>query len=121
MAKIFDSEILEWINNEDLVIYEDFTVDLFGRNNNAYMGGAKQKGEPSERFYYRFRNKGRRRTIARSKLVYMYHHKMIIPEGFEIHHLNGNIVDDRILNLIMLMHHDHLKIHNSFCEEEIPF
>lgn len=36
-----------------------------------------------------------------------------IPKGYEIHHLNGNGHDNRLENLVMLSHADHIRLHTS--------
>lgn len=37
-----------------------------------------------------------------------------IPKGYEIHHKNFNHQDDRIENLDMLTHEDHMKLHDDY-------
>ena len=55
-----------------------------------------------------------------SKGKTFYEHRLIycaangldeIPNGYDIHHINGNIQDNRIENLMMLSKSDHTKIH----------
>jgi hypothetical protein len=53
-----------------------------------------------------------------------YHHYVweqsgrTIPEGFCLHHINGNKLDNRLKNLILLTHHDHHKLHNAERERD---
>jgi hypothetical protein len=42
-----------------------------------------------------------------------------IPEGFVIHHKNGNPQDNRIENMEMMPHSNHVSLHN--CGESHPF
>lgn len=53
--------------------------------------------------------------------LYIYEHvfvwwkitKIIPPEGYQIHHKNGNRVDNRFENLEMVFKSTHAKIHNG--------
>ena len=41
-----------------------------------------------------------------------------IPEGFCLHHINKNKLDNRLKNLIMLTHKDHHKLHDAERERD---
>lgn len=64
-------------------------------------------------------NKGRKRSILLAKLIYMAGNKMIVPTGFEVHHIDKDRYGDRFSNLIMLTHSDHRKMH-SVQPDELP-
>lgn len=51
-------------------------------------------------------------TQFRSRHVYAYWFGAV-PDGFEVHHLNGDRTDDRADNLIALSPRDHRRIHAS--------
>jgi hypothetical protein len=36
-----------------------------------------------------------------------------IPEGYDIHHINGNKLDNRIENLQMIRHNEHTRLHRN--------
>ena len=50
--------------------------------------------------------------VLRSIVHYEYYNAILIPEGYDIHHLDGNKLNDSKENLIMLSHSDHAKLHN---------
>lgn len=54
---------------------------------------------------------GCKRSIVRSRLVYMAGARILIPKGFEIHHRDEDRYNDSFANLIMLTTQDHLKLH----------
>lgn len=42
-----------------------------------------------------------------------------VPDGFEIHHIDGDRSNDNIENLIALSHEDHVKIHMIIANKAI--
>jgi len=48
--------------------------------------------------------------VLRSHLVWEVHHGLL-PEGFIIHHRNGDYLDDRIENLECITQADHIRLH----------
>ena len=57
-----------------------------------------------------------------SHLVWMNRTEQIIPDGWEIHHLDGNCENNLFENLVCVHPQDHLKLHGQFSEfDEDPF
>ena len=52
-----------------------------------------------------------RRSCHVSQLVWMYHHECLIPEGFEIHHMDEDRMNNSFHNLICVSSLDHAKLH----------
>jgi hypothetical protein len=50
--------------------------------------------------------------IKRARWVYEQHYNVKIPKGFDIHHINGIIDDDRIENLQLVPHGKHTIRHH---------
>ena len=42
----------------------------------------------------------------------------IIPSGWDIHHVNGNKTDDRLTNLAIMPHADHMRYHARIAKRE---
>lgn len=59
----------------------------------------------------------RRRSIVRSRLVWMYVHRRIISLGEEIHHDDEDRLNDQAKNLINWAEDRHRSYHNG----EVPF
>lgn len=72
------------------------------------------RGDPRVDIFY---NK-QRKSINISHLVWMYHTRMVIPNGFEIHHIDENPENNNFSNLICVHCLDHLKLHP---QSETPF
>ena len=74
-----------------------------------------------------FEDKGRTGTICKSgyKAITIngkreYEHRLVwkkyygnIPKGFQVHHINGNKLDNRIENLKLISNSEHQKIHSK--------
>ena len=50
------------------------------------------------------------RTVFKHRMIWEEHHGKI-PQGFVVHHKNGNKHDNRIENLELLSCHEHMKLH----------
>jgi len=111
--QIPDSEILALIVSGDLVVGLDNpeTIQLFGREVKGYFIGAYARNPERRRFAFGFQIKGRRRTIVRSKLVYIAGSLRLLPDEFEVHHLDEDRHNDDYQNLIAVHGDDHKKIH----------
>lgn len=116
---ITDERIIELID-EGLIEVDLDTAEVVVRGvalKPQLIGGDRRQPE-HKRWTYGLRFDGQRRTIVRSKLVYLAGARIPIPQGFEIHHLDEDKNNDGWSNLIMVTMADHRKIHN---QEEIPF
>ncbi len=50
--------------------------------------------------------------LMRSIIHYEYYNSCIIPEGYDVHHINHIRTDDSKDNLILLSHKEHSHLHN---------
>lgn len=76
------------------------------------------------RFRFEICHEGHKRTIQRSKLVWMVGSRRLVPPDHEIHHLDEDRYNDVWRNLICLHKDDHLKIHawlESLNSQSTPF
>ncbi len=120
MIKIKDEDLLAWIKSGDIVVdLQTAQVHHRGVLRAATIIG--RDGHNGTRYRYEFRCWGIRRTIVRSRLVYMAGTRKLIPWGFEIHHLDGDRYNDCFENLIMVTKDDHLKIHARERDAGVPF
>ena len=71
-------------------------------------------GDPRVDLYY----EGKRKSCHVSNLVWMSRTGSIVPEGFEIHHIDEDPTNNNWNNLICVHSMDHVKLHN---EESVPF
>lgn len=74
-------------------------------------------------FIYLFYNGDSRRGISLGKLVWMAATESTVPEGWEVHHEDGDPTNNKFSNLFCLHPLDHRKVHHwtPSPEEEIPF
>ena len=97
--KVSDERLLELIERGDIELTLDSPefVTVFRRRVKAYRIGRDQQHDYAlrERYAFSMRIECKRRTIVRAKLVWMVGARRVVPEGFEVHHLNGDRLDDR--------------------------
>ena len=86
-----------------------------GKPVHAETNGSKYS-TPFVRLYYR----DKCRCVAFSHVVWMVRSGCDIPDGWEIHHVNGDPLDNRFENLVCVTPEDHRKLHGA-AVEEIPF
>lgn len=73
------------------------------------------------RYWIRMYWDGKRRTIARAKLVWMSQTGNRVPPGFQVHHDDLDTRNDAWPNLICLHALDHCKQHAEAMQETLPF
>jgi len=56
--------------------------------------------------------RGKQKGFVYEHLLVLEQSGIDIPEGFEVHHLNFDKLDNRLSNLIVLSKSDHTKLHN---------
>ena len=120
---ISDEEILEFLNHGRLRV-DCESCEVFWEDRIRKPGIAGSDATNGTRSRIEIRDGGRKRTIILAKLVYMAGARIVVPNGFEIHHLDFDRYNDEFENLVMLTIKDHLKIHRMFegvVEEEVPF
>ena len=57
---------------------------------------------------------GRLQTLKLHQAVWMYHNEQPIPEGCEIHHIDGDFTNNDISNLQLLTAKEHKELHEQF-------
>lgn len=99
-------EITKKANEKIREIGQPHMVGKFGESNNAWKGGRNitNKG------YVRIRKFG----------GYILEHRFVweqangpIPEGFQIHHIDGDKTNNKLSNLQLLSNSEHQKLHNE--------
>ena len=86
-------------------------ITVRGRLVKAYAIGKHARNLHRTRYAFGLRIDGKRRTIVRSKLVWIAGSRRLVPPGFEIHHLDQNRYNDDWENLVALSPEDHNKFH----------
>lgn len=98
--------------------------------NGEVMKGSKtlarhiNKRRRSERGDYRVDlfYKGLHRGVLISHLVWMYNTNQILPENFQIHHIDNDPMNNEFSNLICVHPLDHVKLHaSSIDDDDVPF
>lgn len=121
---ITDEQLLEWIEDGQIRIthldQRSPRLIFRGRHHSPYLDAQDDK---NPRYRWRLSNHGRRlrsgryrqhrRTIARSKLVWMYSHRSVVPEGQFIHHVDLDRFNDRSSNLEALSEPEHNGVHHG--------
>ena len=80
------------------------------------------RGREKEYLSVRLYKAPKTKEISLSRLIWMLGTGSLIPEGFEIHHEDGNPKNNSFDNLYALHAIDHLKLHNGeLLEEVVPF
>lgn len=116
---ITDIELLTWLMTGELEVglNNPETINFKGRSIKAYENGSHRGNPNRTRWSFGLRDNGRRRTIVRSKLVWMAGALRLVPEGFEIHHRDENRHNDAWNNLVMVTEDDHKKLDGRLTEE----
>jgi hypothetical protein len=114
---ITDAELLELIEAGVLYI-TDLESDhpglyVAGRLVKSHLNeqGGRRRIHGSDRYRWTLRYDGRRRSIMRSKLVWMYVHRRPVPDNHIIHHGSRGRYVDCPSNLSCIHYDEHNAIH----------
>lgn len=77
-------------------------------------------GDPVSYLAVKVCYQNKQKTIGLARLVWMAKTKVLIPFGFEIHHDDGDVNNNRWDNLYCFYHEDHKKLHNR-TNGDVPF
>lgn len=81
----------------------DLGVEKWHRKNKTYVRLAEREHRKNGRITFNLANgtgdTKTQRTVYRNKLVWMWVHRRLVPEGYHIDHENGVCTDDRPDNL----------------------
>ena len=104
--KITDAEILEWILSGRLVLREDREVWKWHSKRKQYEQIAIQSHHEDGRAWVNLRvgsnGDGRHRTVYMNKLVWMWHERCCVPQGYVIDHADENRLNDAYDNLQLM-------------------
>lgn len=98
-----DEEILADMATGLIRVEDDLSVWKWHPGKKAHLRMAERTHPRSGRVTFNFR-KGTgaaktQRTVYRNKLVWLWHHRIPVPDGTHVDHANGFDTDDRIDNL----------------------
>lgn len=87
--------------------------EIIGKRGKVLKGitsGTRDNGREYIRLFYKHKYK---RNLPKAHAVWMGTTLRSIPKGFEIHHRNEDVTDDRWENLFCLFKMDHDKLHGK--------
>ena len=115
---IDDQQILDWLNTGWLEVNsETIEVKFRGRKlKPTFVGKDNVNGT---RYRIELRSLGKKRTIVRSKLVWMSVHRQVLQKDWEIHHKDEDRYNDRGDNLEAMHKDDHYELHNGPPNEDL--
>lgn len=76
-----------------------------------YEGKKYRHTSTSRYYYYSWKKNGKRFYRALHRYIWEQHYKQKIPCGFCIHHSDGNILNNSIENLCLMMSSEHTREH----------
>lgn len=124
---ITDEELLDWILAGRITMTNSDSSDpVISKNGHPYATQiVPGKRNPRYRICIEIprvgrQRKRRKRTIVRSKIVWMIHHRKLVPEGHELDHDDKDRLNDSILNILALTHAQHSAKHYGNGYEDLP-
>jgi hypothetical protein len=111
--EVTDEEILRLMNLALLIFSKDGSTLLkWNCSSHKYVSivfkpnGDARRMKANLRFGAEGREGSRSRTIYRNKLVWMWHHRKVVPEGFVIDHIDEDCTNDTVDNLKLMTYED---------------
>ena len=95
---ITDEEILDMIKKGIIVLYPTGIYKFHTKKNHFYKI-LEQEHKVSGRIRLNIGIKSRRRTIYRNKLIWMITHKKLVPDGYDVDHIDKVNTNDSPDNL----------------------
>jgi hypothetical protein len=111
-------EVLDWLQEGAFTIADGEVYTRAGRQLVQRLN--KRKGSERGDARVDLKYGGKRRSINVSHLVWMWGTNSVIPDGYEIHHMDEDPTNNNFDNLVALHPIDHAKMHATV-EEPIPF
>lgn len=116
---------------EMILLGEIVIEDIFDANPTVIHRGNIRRpyiapGKRNPRWFYKLHDfydlEGIRyfRSISRNKLVWMYWHRRLVPEGYIVHHKDEDRFNDAINNLELKTDEDHKAYHYGNKQYDIP-
>lgn len=120
--KVPDKVALQWLRQRyrvDIVAGEIYSI----RTGKPLARFYNEKHDPEHRHpFVRLADRhGQRRGISVARVVWMVSRNAAPPHQCDIHHLDGDPLNNHYLNLVCLHHVDHGLLHQLLAKNEVPF
>lgn len=118
-TEITDETILRLIV-QGKIIYQNGDIFTYSERHHNYTRRKAQMHKGRKRYIITHPQNGVscRRTIQTSVLVYMIHHLRIVPEGFDIEHIDGNRTNNHPRNLRLREAGENRSDNNGFTRDQ---
>lgn len=123
------SDLLTWLEEGIFWVAKDTgpTPEVYRRGNpkplTQYISTRNRMEGGDPRVHLRYQNK--RISVHVSQLTWMSTTMDVIPPDFQIHHIDGDPLNNSYDNLVCIHKDDHIKLHRKLGDipddEEIPF
>jgi hypothetical protein len=84
----------------------------FGEKNVNWKGGISLHHSSGYIMVLKYED-GKRKYVLQHRLIYEEYYKVCLLRWTDVHHINGNKHDNRIENLIAMMHVEHTRMNNK--------
>lgn len=116
-GKLSRAEVLDLLNSGRYIIDIDLG-EIYKRNKEPLYTFTNSQ---SDHRWVRLFKHPKYKCIPVSHAVWMFASQTIIPEGWEVHHIDTDPANDSFKNLMCLYPTDHRKLHQALKLEEAPF